>query len=98
MIASVIVSAVLLSALIVGYALRQKHPESLSAIYYGMANGWMFPLTLGVCAALIIAPMFEITPERLQFLVFLVWQVPCLSPQVLSIVMVLMARYIIPLP
>ena len=72
MIVSVIISAALLSALIIGYALRYRHPESLSAIYYGMANGWMFPLTLGVCAGLVIAPMFEITPERIQFLVFLV--------------------------
>lgn len=72
MIVSVIISAVLLSALIIGYASRHRHPESLSAIYYGMANGWMFPLTLGVCAGLVIAPMFEITPERIQFLVFLV--------------------------
>lgn len=71
MIASVVISAVLFAALIIGYALRHKHPKSLSAIYYGMANGWMFPLTLGVCAGLIIAPMFEITPERFQFLVFL---------------------------
>lgn len=72
MIVSVIISAVLLSALIIGYALRHRHPESLSAIYYGMGNGWMFPLTLGVCAGLIIVPVFEITPERIQFLVFLV--------------------------
>ena len=71
MIASVVISAVLFAALIIGYALRHKHPESLSAIYYGMANGWMFPLTIGVCGGLIVAAMFEITPERFQFVVFL---------------------------
>ena len=72
MIVSVLISLVMLTALIIGYALRHNHPESLSSMYYGMANGWMFPLTLAVGAGLLIAPMFEITPESFKFLVFLV--------------------------
>lgn len=65
-----LISLSLFVAFIIGYMIVNRCPESLSATYYVMSHRWLFPTTLGVCSALIMVPMFDITPERLQCLVF----------------------------
>lgn len=66
-----LISLTIFAAFIVGYMIVWRCPESLSATYYGMNHRWLFPATLGSCAALITAPMFEVTPEHFQCLAFL---------------------------
>lgn len=71
MIASVIVSLVLLSGLLVFVGFRFGVITSLSSLCYILPHRWIFPLVLGVSTVMITAPMFEVTPDDYRFLVFL---------------------------
>lgn len=71
MIASVIISLVILSALLIFVGCRFGLITSMSSLCYILPHRWIFPLVLGGCTAMITVPMFEVTPDNFRFLVFL---------------------------
>ena len=58
-------------AFIISFMIVKHCPVSLSATYYETEKKWAFPVTLGICASLITAPMFDVTPDNFRCLVFL---------------------------
>ena len=62
----------LMSLYLTAYMLHLGIPCSISDTYYQTERKWLFPVSTATSGVLALAPLLNITPERYQFVAFLI--------------------------
>lgn len=65
-------SAICILVYLTAYIAYVGLPASISETYYNTEKRWLFPVVLLITIGTAIGPMFSVTPEDIQFLVFLI--------------------------
>lgn len=69
----VIISAVLITAYLALFIWQLGIPPSISDTYYHRTEAkWLFPACIGLSAGLALVPILTVTPDRYQFVAFIV--------------------------
>ena len=69
---AVALSCAIMSLYLTAYILNWGIPCSISDTYYQTARKWLFPACTAAAGALALVPLLNITPERYQFVSFLI--------------------------
>lgn len=69
---AVALSCLIMSLYLTAYILHWGIPCSISDTYYQTVRKWLFPVCTATSGALALVPLLNITPERYQFVAFLI--------------------------
>lgn len=67
-----IISFAIIAIYLIAYVITRGLPTSISVTYYHTESKFLFPAVIALSAALAWVPLIRVTPEKFQFLAFLI--------------------------